>query len=60
MASMIDEQFIPGTIIKLYGVYRCSCGAHEFFGVSGRLFPRQHCDTGRWQMVHRAREEKFF
>jgi len=60
MDSMNDGQFIPGTIIKLYGVYRCSCGAHEFFGVSGRTFPRQHCATGRWQMVHRAREEKFF
>jgi hypothetical protein len=52
--------FEPGTIIKLYGVYRCACGAHEFFGVSGRVFPRPDCNEGAWTMVHRAREEKFF
>ena len=57
--------FLPGQVIKLYGVYRCPCGAHEFFGVSGRVFPRPHCPTvtcreAAWTMVHRAREEKFF
>jgi hypothetical protein len=52
--------FVPGQVIKLYGVYRCPCGAHEFFGVSGRVFPRITCQEGEWQMVHRAREEKFF
>ena len=59
---MLNEggTFIPGSVIKLYGVYRCSCGGHEFFGVSGRVFPRQHCASGEWTMVHRAREEKFF
>ena len=55
-----DRIFPAGDVIKLYGVYRCSCGAHEFFGISGRRFPRQHCPTGSWTMVHRAREEKFF
>ena len=54
------EAFLPGQVIKLYGVYRCSCGEQEFFGVSGRRFPRQHCPSGTWTMVHRAREEKFF
>ena len=39
---------------------RCGCGEHEFFGVSGRRFPRAACDTQVWTMVHRAREEKFF
>ena len=59
---MINEggTFFPGQVIKLYGVYRCQCGGHEFFGVSGRVFPRQHCDQGAWTMVHRSREEKFF
>jgi hypothetical protein len=57
---MATETFLPGQIITCYGVYRCSCGEHEFFGVSGRLFPRRHCDAGAWQMKHRAREEKFF
>jgi len=55
--------FLPGQVIKLYGVYRCPCGAHEFFGVSGRVFPRITCpevSEGAWVMVHRAREEKFF
>ena len=52
--------FLPGQVIKLYGVYRCACGAQEFFGISGRVFPRPHCDRGEWMMVHRAREEKFF
>lgn len=57
--------FLPGQVIKLYGVYRCACGAHELFGVSGRLFPRPRCEAGScrdgaWTMVHRAREEKFF
>jgi hypothetical protein len=52
--------FPPGEVIKLYGVYRCTCGGQEFFGISGRRFPRRHCETGIWEMVHRAREEKFF
>ena len=52
--------FLPGQVIKLYGVYRCACGAHEFFGVSGRVFPRLQCGAAAWTMVHRAREEKFF
>jgi hypothetical protein len=54
------RSFPPGEVIKLYGVYRCSCGGEVFFGISGRRFPRRHCDGGTWQMVHRAREEKFF
>ncbi len=58
MATM--QNFLPGQIIKHYGVYRCSCGRHEFFGVSGRVFPRPHCPAGWWEMKHRAREEKFF
>ena len=57
---MSTQHFLPGQVIKHYGVYRCSCGGHEFFGVSGRLFPRQHCPTGSWEMKHRSREEKFF
>lgn len=57
---MNEKVFPPGEVIKLYGVYRCSCGGHEFFGISGRRFPRQHCESGTWTMVHRAREEKFF
>jgi len=57
---MSTQVFLPGQIIKHYGVYRCSCGGHEFFGVSGRVFPRQHCASGAWEMKHRAREEKFF
>ena len=57
---MIDKDFIPGDVIKLYGVYRCTCGGHSFYGVSGRNFPRAHCPAGMWQMVLRAREEKFF
>ena len=57
---MIDKDFIPGDVIKLYGVYRCSCCQHEFYGISGRRLPRSHCPTGTWQMVMRAREEKFF
>jgi hypothetical protein len=60
MATTPEGGFLPGTVIKLYGVYRCACGEHEFFGVSGRVFPRQHCEPGAWTMVHRAREEKFF
>jgi hypothetical protein len=60
MSTTETGPFPPGSVIKHYGVYRCSCGAHEFFGVSGRLFPRPHCEAGAWQMVHRAREEKFF
>jgi len=59
-ASMSTQNFLPGQVIKHYGVYRCSCGGHEFFGVSGRVFPRPHCPTGSWEMKHRAREEKFF
>jgi hypothetical protein len=58
MAS--ENVFRPGTVIKHYGVYRCSCGGHEFFGISGRVFPRLHCSDGAWTMVLRAREEKFF
>jgi hypothetical protein len=58
--EMSTQNFLPGQIIKHYGVYRCSCGGHEFFGVSGRVFPRQHCPAGSWEMKHRAREEKFF
>jgi hypothetical protein len=58
--EMSTQNFLPGQIIKHYGVYRCSCGHHEFFGVSGRVFPRPHCPTGSWEMKHRAREEKFF
>jgi hypothetical protein len=57
---MDSKAFPPGDVIKLYGVYRCTCGAHEFFGVSGRRFPRRHCENGHWEMVHRAREETFF
>jgi len=56
----MDRNFVPGGVIKLYGVYRCSCGANEFFGVSGRRFPRAHCERGAWEMVQRAREEVFF
>ena len=59
MAINQGGSFLPGTVIKHYGVYRCACGAQEFFGVSGRVFPRQHCGES-WTMVHRAREEKFF
>jgi hypothetical protein len=60
--STISEggTFLPGQVIKLYAVYRCACGAHEFFGVSGRVFPRLACGSEAWTMVHRAREEKFF
>jgi hypothetical protein len=58
--EMNTQTFQPGQIIKHYGVYRCSCGGHEFFGVSGRVFPRPHCAAGAWEMKHRAREEKFF
>ena len=58
--TMSAQTFEPGQVIKHYGVYRCSCGQHEFFGVSGRLFPRPHCPTGAWEMKQRAREEKFF
>ena len=58
--EMSTNSFLPGQIIKHYGVYRCSCGNHEFFGVSGRVFPRPHCPAGSWEMKHRAREEKFF
>jgi hypothetical protein len=57
---MTEKDFAPGDVIKLYGVYRCSCGEHAFFGVSGRRFPRAHCPAGSWQMVMRAREETFF
>ncbi|HEX4458334.1 MAG TPA: hypothetical protein VIA18_10215 [Polyangia bacterium] len=56
----MKNNFEPGTIIQHYGVYRCSCGDHEFFGVSGRVFPRVHCPSGNWEMKHRSREEKFF
>ena len=61
----MNGPFLAGDVIKLYGVYRCACGAHEFFGVSGRGFPRPSCKEGAcretpWTMVHRAREEKFF
>ena len=55
------REFPQGEVIKLYGVYRCGCGEHEIFGVSGRRFPRQPCAAaGVWTMVHRAREETFF
>jgi hypothetical protein len=57
---MNDKGFPAGDVIKLYGVYRCSCGGQEFFGICGRRFPRLHCEEGAWQMVHRAREETFF
>ena len=57
---MTDKDFTPGDVIKLYGVYCCSCGQNSFYGVSGRVFPRAHCPTGAWQMVMRAREEKMF
>jgi hypothetical protein len=57
---MSEKGFPPGEVIKLYGVYRCSCGGEEFFGICGRRFPRRHCEDGAWQMVHRAREERFF
>jgi hypothetical protein len=57
---MREKGFPPGDVIKLYGVYRCVCGGHQFFGVSGRRFPRSHCESGTWLLVHRAREEKFF
>ncbi len=57
---MDEKLFPPGEVIKLYGVYRCSCGGSEFFGVSGRRFPRSHCPAGAWRIVHRAREEKLF
>jgi len=57
---MDERSFPPGEVIKLYGVYRCRCGAAEFFGVSGRRFPPRHCEAGLWTMVHRAREERFF
>lgn len=57
--STMANTFLPGQVIKLYGVYRCACGGHEFFGVSGRVFPREHCHGG-WTMVQRAREEKLF
>jgi hypothetical protein len=59
-AGTMKNNFEPGTIIQHYGVYRCSCGDHEFFGVSGRVFPRVHCPSGNWEMKHRSREEKFF
>jgi len=58
--EMANESFLPGEVIKHYGVYRCTCGGHEFFGVSGRVFPRRHCALGAWEIKHRAREEKFF
>lgn len=57
---MQETRFTPGDVIKLYGVYCCSCGGDEFFGVSGRRFPRGHCEGGTWRMLRRAREEKFF
>ena len=57
---MSDKAYAPGEVIKLYAVYRCSCGEHTFFGISGRRFPRQHCATGTWRMVQRAREETLF
>ena len=60
VAPMSTQNFLPGQVIKHYGVYCCSCGGHEFFGVSGRVFPRPHCPTGSWEMKHRSREEKFF
>lgn len=56
----MGESFVPGEVIKHYGVYRCSCGGDELFGVSGRRFPRAHCDKGAWTLVHRARRERFF
>lgn len=57
---MSEKRFVPGEVIQFYGVYRCSCGEGEFFGISGRRFPRPHCASGAWTMVHRAREERFF
>jgi hypothetical protein len=54
-----NRRFEPGEVIKHYGVYRCGCGAGEFFGVSGRVFPREHCEQG-WTLILRAREEKHF
>jgi hypothetical protein len=58
--STIKTTFLSGQIIKHYGVYRCACGTHEIFGVSGRVFPAAQCGKGEWILVHRAREEKFF
>lgn len=57
---MRERDYSPGEVIKFYGVYRCRCGEKSFFGISGRRFPRPHCPEGAWQMVQRAREEKFF
>lgn len=57
---MTDKAFVPGDVIKLYGVYRCACGQHSFLGISGRRFPRAHCPMGTWQMIQRTREENFF
>jgi hypothetical protein len=51
------QTFLPGEVIKHYAVYRCACGRHEFFGISGRVFPRPLCGDGGWEMKHRAREE---
>jgi hypothetical protein len=57
----MEQTYEPGAVIKLYGVYRCSCGGQEFFGVSGRRFPRPRCaPTGRWIMLYRSREEHIF
>lgn len=58
--SMQERTFGPGEVIQLYGIYRCSCGGKAFHGISGRNFPAPHCQHGRWTMIGRMREEKFF
>jgi hypothetical protein len=57
---MLQPSFLPGQVITWYGIYRCACGAHEIFGVSGRNFPRAECGEKGWTLVRRAREETFF
>jgi hypothetical protein len=57
---MTDKHFVPGEVIKLYGLYRCVCGQDSFFGVSGRRFPRAHCPSGTWHLTQLTREERLF
>ena len=57
---MTEQWFSAGEVIKLYGVYRCGCGTSEIFGISGRRFPRSHCDQGGWRMIRRMHEQHLF
>jgi hypothetical protein len=55
-----SQTFLPGQVIKHYGVYRCSCGGHELYGISGRVFPRPSCGAAAWEMQRRLRDEPQF